>query len=341
MPPKKAQKRRSRNVRGNGTVLPQELVNECLSYLTQPADLKAFALVCRSWSYAAQRALFREVVLLSATYPTRLCNRLAETLRSASHLVQYIRTLRLHRREVETGVFQKICNVSFTHLENVSVCDDRMTRRPAVALQRLFALPTLRSVKLQCQFSDPVDFIQLWNDCSPAIRHLDLRCWNSSYDSFQPNSSAHIALDSLKIEHVSHIQEWLEHDLCPFSFSLLAALSVVIDDSRGAVLDLSLFPTLVFLRIEINWRSCGNMALNILSTITASSRIRQIIFLCSVCRLVGLETSVRYYDSLALRFPRLKSKNLLFRADSDWFETQIRRIDAGVRYPDFAGGSRE
>ncbi|KAJ6515839.1 hypothetical protein C8R45DRAFT_1086990 [Mycena sanguinolenta] len=45
---------------------------------------------------------------------------------------------------------------------------------------------------------------------------------------------------------------------------------------------------------------------------------------------VGLEMDADKYTHWAASFPRLHSKNLLRRADSGWFEAQLRRRDSSL-----------
>jgi hypothetical protein len=91
-------------------------------------------------------------------------------------------------------------------------------------------------------------------------------------------------------------------------------------------LDLSLFPNLLFLRIEIGYKQ---LAVDTLDTITTSSCIQQIVFsqidrrFCdqldslvadlSMGHLprVGLEMDIHVYNVYAPFFPRLRAKNLV------------------------------
>ncbi|KAF7330924.1 hypothetical protein MVEN_02432100 [Mycena venus] len=186
-------------------------------------------------------------------------------------------------------------------------------------------------------------------------------------------------LESLKLgrlsaglQQSSNIEEWLKHDLCPFDFSRLAVLSIntrtptsVLAWSRMAsalqtiealdlfpdstVVDLSLLPNLLFLRIRVNWSGTLGATINTLSTITSSSHIRQIDIPIYISTLrndycsqfdskitslplshllkVGLEVDIGVYGACILRFPRLRSSDMLLCTSRypDWFERQIRR----------------
>ncbi|KAF7352705.1 hypothetical protein MVEN_01236500 [Mycena venus] len=341
--------RDSRNDKEDAT-LPQELVDEFMSYLHDTsANLKACALVCQS------------VLVYSPASPP--------------HLINHIQTLILHRDpEFEVEEFEKFCNLPFTQLENVSIFHhfSPLTLRSATALQRLFRLPSLLLVEMQCSSLEPEAFPVIW-DCSPTIRHLQLYRWDHSPDSFHPSqrhSSASIVLESLKLENVYGLEGWLNDALCPFDISQLAVLSFGIHNSvldwrriepafqtiqaleftisdkrdQGVVADLSLFPNLLFLRMQIHGLD-ATRALSTLSTLTPSSRICQNVFHIPTptsencgqlhfkvaglslqhLQTVGLEMDPKLYDRWAKTFPRLRSRNLLYCSDDDWFQTQIRR----------------
>ncbi|KAF8208202.1 hypothetical protein K438DRAFT_1813598 [Mycena galopus ATCC 62051] len=304
-------KRHRRNKNASGCALPQELADECMSYLDYDySDLRAAALVCRSWSLAAQGLLFKTLLLNT----TRRYRRVEKVLRMSPHLVHYIQTLFLcgyqlgNCRPIKIKAFEKFCNnISFTHVESVVFFDlyTSITLRTAIALQRLFSLPTLRRVQLDNIFDDPAAFLAMWDKCSPTIRHLQLCRWSSGHPpySFLPQSSPTVALTSLKLDDSLDVDEWLNPDALPFDLSQLAALSITprvvgwlqmapalktiealeillnaySDD--GSFVDLSLLSNLQFLCIDFLNYSCNTpIALRTLSTITSSSPIRQIVF---------------------------------------------------------------
>ncbi|KAF8208183.1 hypothetical protein K438DRAFT_2012991 [Mycena galopus ATCC 62051] len=303
-------KRHRRNNDASGCALPQELVDECMSYLDYDySDLRAAALVCRSWSLAAQGLLFKTLLLNT----TRRYRRVEKVLRMSPHLVHYIQTLflcgyqpRLSWRPIKIKDFEKICNnISFTHVESVVFLDlhTSITLRTAIALQRLFSLPTLRRVQLDNIFDEPAAFLAMWDKCSPTIRHLQLRRWSSLGHlpySILPQSSPTVTLMSLKLDDGLDVDEWLDPDALPFDLSQLAALSIsprvvgwlrmapalktiealeLFYYSDGSIIDLSLFSNLQFLRIDFqNFPHRIPIVLRTLSTITSSSAIRQVVF---------------------------------------------------------------
>ncbi|KAF7343385.1 hypothetical protein MVEN_01770900 [Mycena venus] len=202
-------------------------------------------------------------------------------------------------------ILRKFCNLPFTHLESVGFWNlGTTTLRSAIALRRLFSLPTLCRVTLNSSFFDPAAFQALWGTCSPHIKHLRLGCYSPVGRSFLRPNTGPVALSSLKLESSNDVAEWLNHDFCPFDFSQLAALSVtahhtlVVGQPRmraahrtievlefdigvlfdGTCIDLSQFSNLQFLRINIYaFQQAMTIALDTLATITSSSPIRRIV----------------------------------------------------------------
>ncbi|KAJ7486769.1 hypothetical protein FB451DRAFT_1228006 [Mycena latifolia] len=163
----------------------QELLEQCIEPLwDSPSDLKPCALVSRRWTSAAQVHISREVsitnwLLLHAWF------RLQKILRTSPHLIRHIHRLRLHSRSqvlfLENA--SEICNFPFTHLHYVSI--DHPTAMPlsvALAIQQLFSLPTLRSMRLTASFAGHSTFLQLWACPLPTVKHLELYCFPNSPD---------------------------------------------------------------------------------------------------------------------------------------------------------------
>ncbi|KAJ7811139.1 hypothetical protein B0H14DRAFT_1475204 [Mycena olivaceomarginata] len=342
--------------------LPQELVDECLGHLFY-IDLKACALVCRSWSRSAQRALFKDVFVFvpgGNASGRFLSNRLEETLRTSPHLIRHIRSLRLHRQGemMDLEPFQKVCNIPFTHLEDVYIDHDRsaLALQSGVALQQLLSLSTLRRVHLKCVFDST--FLSIWDRCSLNVRHVSLTCTNYDFPDSSgrtpPHSSARIVVESLQLRGAEAGFGWLKQGHSPLDLSRLVVLSVedplvlrwprmmpafqtiqALDFPNSDTLDLSLFPKLLFLRIEFGYEQ---PAVDVLETITTSSCIQQIVFSQIERRFwgqldsrvadlsmghlpkVGLEMGIDTYNVYVPYFPRLHAKNLLFHCDFGWFE---------------------
>jgi hypothetical protein len=188
-------------------------------------------LVSKSWVFAAQHHLFREIVLDSE----HLCRAIDKKLRASSHLILHIRRLRIRRsneRMLSVGSLAKICDIPFTHLNKLSIESYSPWPTPASQspgpLGQLFSLPTLQHGKLDTKTPEPAIFLPLWETCSSNIRHLHLSCQKSSSDPIYPfrrRSSSKILLESLRLAH-TNTHEWMNHHLCPFDLSMLAVLSI-------------------------------------------------------------------------------------------------------------------
>ncbi|KAJ7368568.1 hypothetical protein DFH08DRAFT_831717 [Mycena albidolilacea] len=301
--------------------LPQELVDECILHLSG-IDLKACALVCRSWSHSAQRVLFRDVHVRAGHSDAPLSDRLEGTL-SSSHLIHHIHVLSFtlcQERELDFQAFQKVCNIPFTHLEDVYI-DHRcpLALQSGVALQQLLSLSTPRRAHLECPFDST--FLSIWDRCN--VRHVSLACTNYDFPDSSgrtpPHSSARIVLESLRLCGVEAEFDWLKHDRSPLDLSRLVILSVedalvlrwpqmtpafqtiqALDVPSFKALDLSLFPNLLFLRLEIDTE---RTAVDALSTITTSSYIQQIVF-SSTEQLVSRDYPPRRLFLGSTRLPR-------------------------------------
>ncbi|KAJ6556517.1 hypothetical protein DFH09DRAFT_1164685 [Mycena vulgaris] len=293
--------------------IPQELVNHIINFLHDtPTGLKACALVSRAFVDEAQSNIFKELSIGHFGAPTSdidaLWSRCQVTLHASPHLVQHIHRFKLHPRQISIDTLSAICTFPFTHLKEVCIRNLDLSPPFAIALQGLFSLPSLRFVSLECRYADRSTFIQIWDGCAPGLKHLELRCFQTSTEAFHPTSHrwpAPIHLDSLRIIHpIRGMRDWMDHPLCPFDFSGLRVLSIstytevlrwpqitpalravkaldFIIPLSDPMIDLSPFLGLVFLRISINGDYAWPMVLNTLSTITPSNHIRKIV-ICGV-----------------------------------------------------------
>ncbi|KAJ7478487.1 hypothetical protein FB451DRAFT_184890 [Mycena latifolia] len=172
-------------------------------------------------------------------------------------------------------------------------------------LQKVLSLPTLTRVVLASYFITPAIFLQMWERCSPTIRHLVLSCHFhlSSPEAVRPVPTCRpplVGLESLQIVSVDYLRDWLMHDLCPSDFSRLKLLSfwyahgAVLRSARFAAalrnlevfdlvlwqsddtLDLSTLPNLRLLRMRPMSDSV-QIILATLSMIPATSCIRRIL----------------------------------------------------------------
>ncbi|KAJ7835370.1 hypothetical protein B0H14DRAFT_2796700 [Mycena olivaceomarginata] len=302
-------KTRQRN-RNDGRSLPQELVDECMSYLP-PTTLRASALVCRSWAMAAQPLLFNKIYVDG----TRRCRGLEKTLRASSHLIRLVHELHLDREKhpLNSTALENILNFPFTHLESVT-CWGVHLSTPETAT----ALSTLHRVDI----GPPVTLASL------KIERNDIDEWLNH--DFCPLDFSRLAVLSIA-RGMWPLTTMLGRSRMAAALKSLVSLEFVTD----AVVDLSQCSNLQFLRMDSSGLSDPQMAFarDTLSTIAPSSPIRQIV-ICLPCEMrkslglplqhlssVELETSMERYAHLEPFFPRLGSKNLRHvrrHANSPW-----------------------
>ncbi|KAJ7478716.1 hypothetical protein B0H11DRAFT_1282119 [Mycena galericulata] len=152
----------------------QELLDHCIGFLAGfPIDLCACALVSRAWVHASQSHIFALVILRGKTSNDRVL-RLLEVWDTSPHLVRHTQRLIIELNAIDATHFLRISNVPFTHLSNLILSGRVLDSYTAVAIQRLLRLPTLRSVRLMCQFQKRGFVREIWAHASPSIEHLVL-----------------------------------------------------------------------------------------------------------------------------------------------------------------------
>ncbi|KAK7061770.1 hypothetical protein R3P38DRAFT_3251144 [Favolaschia claudopus] len=290
--------------------LPQELIDEFISYVRDTNDARNCALVSRSWTKPAQRALFRDIHIPSSESDVIFCPRLEETLRTSPRLLQYVRFLIYPRNRNDDKMDQyleRLCSLPFTHLQSVFVlhiCPT--TPASAAALQQLFSLSCIRRICMYCIFDTSTVLDQMMESFSPQLRHLQLSCasYSPPVRALQRRWQEPVSLESLKINHTKLLGQWLECEPCPLDCSRLTALSVrkelpaqhwpqmarmfqILESldftyERDRDVDLAQLPNLLNLRLKLEFTSSVNrdrslsVALQMLATLTSSSHIQQI-----------------------------------------------------------------
>ncbi|KAJ6533716.1 hypothetical protein B0H19DRAFT_1383655 [Mycena capillaripes] len=290
-----------------------ELVDQCINFLGgSKCALQACALVSRSWVYPAQTLLFREFRLTVRGSTTKVWARLRASLKSSPHLIRHVRSLDLELGETEIATLGQICNFQFTHLDRICVVHlGYLALQSAQALQQLLGRPTLRRVELRCMFLDPAHFMQIWSDCSPSIRHVDMRCLSvRPHFSIVPYPGTPIRLESLHMGSEGSLDSRLLQESRLFDPSHLTTLSF---DSKinvnwqeltphvrtvktlifeatdpRAPLDLSLLPSLTVMRIYIPSARSRMLSLQTLhetlSGLPPSSDIHKIVIVPEVAK---------------------------------------------------------
>ncbi|KAJ6565921.1 hypothetical protein DFH09DRAFT_1314703 [Mycena vulgaris] len=348
----------------------QELVDLCMGFLDGYSDLTACALVSRAWVDAAQANLFRTIhINWSHSANEKRWSQLRQVLDGSPRLIRYIHRLDIHSARLSDDTFSALSQFPFTHIDNISVSHFRdLEMSDCLAFQRLFSLPTLRGVHLECD-----------------IRHLHLQALQRVYEAFvaEPHPPfVRIPLDSLRIEYYDEcLSDWLAHDICPFDLTNIKVLSIhtnmnllcapvllpafgtiealdfqlvdfvrissssklttPIPSKEAETLHLSSLPNLTLVRVVCFSPNPLPIILPVLSTITATARIRTIILATTVphsdlaaldvalsslpiprAPIIELEIHAAPYALAALRLTRLSARNMLRRGDYDprWFD---------------------
>ncbi|KAF7369619.1 hypothetical protein MVEN_00292700 [Mycena venus] len=210
----------------NSPFTVQELVDHCISFLQDSmSDLRACSLVARSWVYPAQAHLFRDSNLTNSDLTVfencMLWIQFSKTLHSSPHLIRHMRHLNIELHVAPLSPLSRICAFPFTHVQSVSIkLTGGITEPCALALQRLFSLPTLCRVTLKCSAISE-NFMQIWERCSPTIRHVDLSCTREKEIRFPLPSltlyrGAPLKLESLSMQYLGTFDSQLIHAPGPF-----------------------------------------------------------------------------------------------------------------------------
>ncbi|KAJ6527888.1 hypothetical protein DFH09DRAFT_1186363 [Mycena vulgaris] len=279
----------------------QELVNQCIRFLCDSIpDLKACAVVSRSWAGAAQACLFRRVSL-ETSKSQRRWSLLQEAMHISPHLIRHIRQLHLDSDGLSNETFSGMCNFPFTHLQDVSIFilfGHKLSLQGAIDVQQLLSLPTLRQVTIYFDSIQPSVFWPIWQRASPSIRHINIAGGCTHPKAIPPNfhASTPLVLETLNMECEGSV-DWLKP--IPMDLSRLKVLSVgeqihvvrwkgftpalrtiealSFNPGPSGSLELSSFPHLTMVRIIIVGPDAWPAVLAALATIAPTTRIHTII----------------------------------------------------------------
>ncbi|KAJ7235735.1 hypothetical protein B0H12DRAFT_1238682 [Mycena haematopus] len=253
----------------------QELCDLIAGFLTESKwDLRACALVSSTFTSAAQRHLFSEVILNRGSLHTDdlsflnwydeigACGRLCVVLKSAPHLLTFIRRMRI---SLEPGVVKLLSDCEF-HFPNLyDIVFHRRSGGPVsdetlVLASRLIGSPSIRRVglfKLSLIFNDVKDLSRLFEKHTHALdsiflNNLDIRNLAREKGNRAPSESPLVRVKTLR---------WGGHNQLPPAVILNPAfpfdLSRLADLDFGA--DLSLIARNI---IESNRLSIRQLTLN-------------------------------------------------------------------------------
>ncbi|KAJ7651319.1 hypothetical protein FB45DRAFT_890254 [Roridomyces roridus] len=206
-----------------------ELLEHILSFVAL-ADLRASSLVDRSWVYPSQSRIFSTIELVpdAPLVMSSRFGRLLAALETSQHLAGFVLELGISHsaRVIEPGYLERLANLPFSRLSTLRIHSNRLSSSDTAAVQRLLRIPSLISVTLNCRFPGWAQFLQVWDECSPSIKHL----WCLPRDNPQTREPIpyavprRIKLESLATSGPSdHIALWLKDSRCPFDVSGLTA----------------------------------------------------------------------------------------------------------------------
>ncbi|KAJ7131329.1 hypothetical protein C8R44DRAFT_774671 [Mycena epipterygia] len=294
----------------------QELIDYCIDFLfASAADLKACALVSRSWTQTAQMHLFNHIVLGSPGYTygeTRLlaltrarCGRLFEAFASSPRLVGSIESLQIYLDTVPIDVLTTISQLPFIHLRRIVVSGNWADQDIILAIQELFSVGTLSELSISGNFYSLSQFRMLLAHCSTNITDVAL-CSIRITPAIHPLVGLHpsdrrIVLNSLDLWWSGGIHDWLNSDDCPFDFSNLKRLRLNENTSLlhwpvfascipriehlqfqshpisdSALIDLAPFTNLKSIEIYMEYKDDISPALATLSTMAPANQIHTI-----------------------------------------------------------------
>ncbi|KAJ7512017.1 hypothetical protein B0H11DRAFT_721264 [Mycena galericulata] len=165
------------------------------------SDLKARALVARSWVYPAQ-PIRGGLSLGSSGCPGRKWKHPLPILHRCPHLIRHIRRLPISCGLMTRQTFSDISLLQFTHVEEATFTRFQLSDDVAVAMEKLLSLPTLRRVEMHCGIPHFETVLRIWPRRSPPIKAVVLYCWAQAphaFDSTPPHCAAPIKLESLTI----------------------------------------------------------------------------------------------------------------------------------------------
>ncbi|KAK6980637.1 hypothetical protein R3P38DRAFT_3117457 [Favolaschia claudopus] len=321
----------------------QELVDRCIDCLAgSPSDLLTCALVAHAWVYAAQSNLLRSPHTTNRRLGytgTASLPEFYDTLLRYPHFARHVQDLLVASYErVPTELLEKLCHLSFTRLERLSVVTTHYLLPEAS--RRLLSLPTLRYLKILVFNRSCSTFAPVWKYCSPTIQHLSMRGMDISVSDhafpilpgIQP-----IGLQSLWLDVIAGLDTLRNLALFPFDLSSIQALAIthisfkahailstmplqilMLDLTQGGVenLDLSLLPHLTTLRICFGPRFFTSSITTLATIVLPTTALMELDLALSSLPLSPppIVEVIRSRDRMNFKvseFPILSSKNML------------------------------
>ncbi|KAK7042050.1 hypothetical protein R3P38DRAFT_2888266 [Favolaschia claudopus] len=157
-----------------------ELWEQIIGFLptsSKCADLKAVALVCRSFTSPAQRGVFHTVSFVTGNRwlngrqhdeLAESARRFADIIESSPHILSYVYHLRLHN--ADPGCYHALAAIPWSHLRQLYV-QYPLPPEAKPDLTRLIGLPSLRELDIRTWGDHPIDIL---SSCSTSLETLTI-----------------------------------------------------------------------------------------------------------------------------------------------------------------------
>ncbi|KAJ7434916.1 hypothetical protein B0H11DRAFT_2257856 [Mycena galericulata] len=330
----------------------QELLDSCIDFLhASPPDLKACALVSRSWTDTAQMHLFNHIVIgfnadenFMTTSSRRRSRLLCQVLATSPRLIRWVESIQIHLDASPLETLECVAKFAAERLRRIHVVGSWVGSK-MIAIQALLGHRTLTAVSISGGFESLSAFMGVWKRPSASIKDISFGSVripaSNSNTVYQPTAShSKIYIESFTLWWSDGIHDWLNSDQCPFDFSNLKRLCLNENTSlpRWTAfapfiprveylqfeplvpgLDLAPFTNLKCISIfigSLEYRAEVSSAFKTLSTMAPSNQIDTLRFQLSNVRMVDSERGADLDRRiLALPLPQLKAVELFYFAE--------------------------
>ncbi|KAJ7616057.1 hypothetical protein FB45DRAFT_873336 [Roridomyces roridus] len=204
-----------------------ELLDHIIDFLDSSANLRACALVQRSWVHLAQSRIFASV---NFTPQNEDFGRLLAALDTSPHLVASISTLSVDRVNIARAPadFHRISALGYTCLTHLVLFALPSISTPQIfsSIKTLVGTQSLTSVLLDGTFLTPAQSFDVWDGCSTNIRRLAYAPPRAAAAFNASNCNPAQLTKKVKLDSIFYVGPvwWFNHPSSQFDVSSLRAL---------------------------------------------------------------------------------------------------------------------
>ncbi|KAJ6533551.1 hypothetical protein B0H19DRAFT_1383587 [Mycena capillaripes] len=202
-----------------------ELIEHCVGFLLDPKDLRPITLIFRNTVGHQWRERKRISIARKISHPHLPIA--GNTQGGAAPRRIYIDPV----RQRTPDNFLRICSLPLTRLRILYIAGgSNLAAQACLGIRGLLSFSTIVSFSIFCRFSCTEDFLRIWENCSPNLKHLLLGTSISGMQTPTPAEGIavhdRITLHSLEFGYgfPSDLEWWLDDARCPLDFSGLKAL---------------------------------------------------------------------------------------------------------------------